>query len=94
MICNSGLTACGTSDSDDEPTSREDRTMIPDGAVIQKVEAETAWYATQEGRAVVIKAQDDDRPIARFEPPAPWGSGWSWNLCEGGIYFARKPRVS
>ena len=57
--------------------------------LIQKVETEEDWYATQEKRAVVIRSRKTDEEITRFEPPNAWGENWVWNLCEGGIYFQR-----
>jgi len=47
------------------------------------------WYATQQGRGVEIFKRGSVKPMRILKPPEDWGCDWAWNLCEGGIYFAR-----
>jgi len=47
------------------------------------------WYATKQGRSVEIFKRGSEKPMRILTPPEDWGEDWSWNLCEGGIYFTR-----
>jgi len=56
--------------------------------MIYRIEGDD-WYATQQGRSVEIIKRGSVKPMRILTPPEEWGNDWSWNLCEGGVYFVR-----